>query len=237
MHLSTYQSELDAIQHASEQLKRIFESFQDQPLLFLSSGGSVLALLEYIPQNLLSKRLTVSTLDDRFSHKPSANTFAQLSATSFFERAKAAGARVIDTTPQMNETLEQFGRRIDATFKQWQQEHETGVVAATMGMGADGHTSGIMPYPNEPEEFDALFCRTDAWVVGYNAGNKNEIPDRATTTIPFLTGHVRHAVMLIMGKEKKSAFERLCAMEGSICKTPARVVHDMNDVQIFTTLA
>ncbi len=237
MHILPYKTELEALQHAARMLQTYFDAYKNQPVLFLSSGGSAFSVLEYVSTESISKHTTLSILDERYSHKPTINNFAQFSETAWFKKALSQGAQQIDTMPNMDETLEAFARRIGVAFDRWIHENEEGAIIATMGMGADGHTAGIMPYPEDEETFTRLFIQNEDMVVGYNAGDKNPYPERATVTIPFLTKNIRHAIMYCVGNDKQKAFTQLTALEGNLHTTPARVLHDMNDVKMYTTLS
>jgi 6-phosphogluconolactonase/glucosamine-6-phosphate isomerase/deaminase len=89
-----------------------------------------------------------------------------------------------------------------------------------------------MPFPENPTLFQRLF-ESDSWVVGYEAGNKNEYPQRVTTTITFLKNIVDTSIVYATGENKKQAIKKI--MGGAlIAETPGRVINTMKDVMFFT---
>ncbi|OHA70728.1 MAG: hypothetical protein A3D64_01040 [Candidatus Wildermuthbacteria bacterium RIFCSPHIGHO2_02_FULL_49_9] len=202
------------------------------PTLFLLSGGSSLALLERI--TIFPPKLTVGVTDERFSENPKANNFAQLAETSFFQKAQESGAYFIDTRVQPGEDIQVFSKRFEDAIRAWKEEHPGGTVVITQGVGVDGHTFGIMPYPKDRQAFSELFEGKN-WVVGYDAGSRNEHPLRATITIPFLQ-EVDFSVVYMAGKEKGQALSRMLAKEGTLWETPARIVREMKEVHVFTDI-
>jgi 6-phosphogluconolactonase/glucosamine-6-phosphate isomerase/deaminase len=162
------------------------------------------------------------------------NNFAQLVKTSFFEKAQEHGAYFIDTRMQAGDDLEVFSKRFEDALKGWQKEHPGGRIVITQGMGPDGHTAGIMPYPKEKDAFQELF-EGENWVVGYDSVDKNVYTLRATCTMPFFR-MVDHSILYAVGKEKKDALSRTLKTKGTLWETPARIIHEMKEVHIFTDI-
>ena len=130
--------------------------------------------------------------------------------------------------------MEVFAKRFEEALGNWKEEHPGGRVVITQGVGQDGHTLGIMPYSKDPDTFQELF-EGKSWVRGYDAEGKNEYPVRVTITLPFLR-MVDHSVSYITGKEKKDALSFMLSAKGTLFETPARIVHEMKDVHIFTDI-
>jgi 6-phosphogluconolactonase/glucosamine-6-phosphate isomerase/deaminase len=93
-----------------------------------------------------------------------------------------------------------------------------------------------MPFPEDKKQFDKIFTKTDKWMIGYNAGAKSNLPLRVTATVPFLTKVVDHTIAFMTGKEKKAAFKKIQAEEGENHITPARIMREMKDVELFTDI-
>ncbi len=222
----------ELIQRAQEELSMLLS--KNQPILLLLSGGSSFDLLENL--TITNPNITVGILDERYSKDPAVNNFLQLQETPFFKTNKEKFKDIFDTSVQGEETLEEFAHRLDKFLKSWKEKNTDGIVVATLGMGPDGHTSGIMPFPENPVLFEGLFCDPRQCVVSYNAEGKNKYALRATTTIPFLKD-VDYAVGYISGENKREAFERLMAEEGTLAETPSRVLHEMKDVVVFTDIS
>ena len=255
----------EAIEKASSRLNQILDAHSHVPTLFLSSGGSSLELLEHIV--IFPPNFTVGMTDERFSEDPKVNNFAQLVETSFFQKAQEKGAYFIDTRVQSREDMEALSKRFEDALKEWQKEHPGGRIVITQGMGLNGHTAGMMPYPKEKDMFQELF-EGDALVRGYDAGGvppvlvfdseslrlereniknrgllnvggrgerENAYPLRVTITMTFLR-IVDHSVLYTVGKEKEDALSRTLKTEGTLREMPARIIHEMKDVHLFTDI-
>lgn len=216
---------------AAEALNGIFQQQRETPLLLLLSGGSALLILEYIDVSLLGSHITITTLDERYSSDSASNTFAQISATDFFQRAIANGARIISTAIESDETLPEAGARFATALHHWRDNHPDGVMVATVGVGNDGHTAGI--FPNQP----GLDVETADWVVAYEVSpGVNPHPKRITITPSFLKNHIRYAVGLVIGEEKRNVLHALQKPDCSPAALPACILKEMQSVTIVTDL-
>lgn len=209
---------------------------QSQPVLLLLSGGSAFSFLDAIHEDVLGEHVTIGMLDERFSRDESVHNFMQLTKTAFYAEALAAGALYIDTRIMEHETQEALAARFEKALRNWQKTHKNSIIIATMGVGTDGHTAGIMPFPENEHLFRQLFENKNKWVVAYNAGDKNIYPLRVTITMPFLRTHIDHAIVYVVGEEKKPALEQVCAKTGLLTETPARVFHEMRDIHFFYSI-
>ncbi|MBU1014970.1 6-phosphogluconolactonase [Patescibacteria group bacterium] len=235
MEVRKVQSREAAVEDAAGLLNFELEQYQNRPVLLLLSGGSSLAILEKTSHEYFGPHVTVGALDERYSQKEKENNFAQIAATYFFREATQRGAAFIDTRVREGETQEALVLRFERELRVWRERNPNGIILATIGIGRDGHTAGIMPYPEDPEKFRRLFEQKERWVVGYNAGEKNLYPERATVTLPFLRAIARSLVFLV-GEEKRGALERVLAEDGELAATPGRVVRDMADVTLVTDI-
>lgn len=226
----------EAEKRAGDKLNELLKEIGQLPLLLLFAGGSWLKIMDRIKPELFSSRITLGMSDERFSPDPKVNNFAQLRSTLFFEKLQEKEVYFIDTRPGAREGLEELAMRFEQTLKTWIKEHPKGKIFLTQGMGQDGHTAGIMPYPEDKETFQGLFENENRWVVGYNAGKKNEYPLRLTITLPFLR-ITDYSVAYIVGQEKKEALNRLLQEQGSLEQTPARIMREMKEVALFTDIS
>lgn len=222
----------DALQTMLREKKR-----SGVPVLLLLSGGSAFSLLEAIPENALGAHITIGMLDERFSVGEDINNFAQFTKTAFYANAKTSGAAFIDTRGKVGETQDDLASRFEHALRNWVEAYTDGVVVATMGIGVDGHTAGIMPFPENPDLFQQLFEDEKRWVTAYDAGNKNPYPLRITVTLPFLREQVADAIMFVVGEEKKNTVRRVLAEKGTLAETPARIIREMKGVRIFTDIS
>lgn len=205
-----------------------------QPILLLLSGGSALKLLTGIDTSTLGPHVTIGVLDERYSTDPTENNWAQIMSTEFFAKAQEQGCTWIDTRVQPEETQEQLAQRFETSLKTWRNEYPAGkgIIIATQGMGEDGHTSGVMPFPEDPETFATLFYDENNWVVGYDASGKNHYPLRVTTTLSFMK-HIDVSIFYVTGKSKESILQAVLS-DGSYAEYPARIIHEMPQVLLFT---
>ncbi len=199
--------------------------------LLLCSGGSALEFLETIPSNTFGEELTIGVLDERYSHDPLVNNFAQFMKTKFFAKATVSGASCIDTRVREGETRDGLASRFEEALRDWKRIHPNGRVVAILGIGVDGHTDGIMPMPDDPERFAKLFEDPARWVVGYDAEERSRFRDRVTVTLPFLREQLDRTILFAKHEGKEEAMRALEAVVGSVVATPARVVREMRCVE------
>ena len=230
-------NQAEAIVKASKALNDLFARYQKTPILFLSSGGSSLQLLSALDLSNFNNRVTISVLDERFTIEQKNSNFYQLMHTPFYWPVKDKQSMFIDTQPRKDELIDGLVDRYETELHHWVESHKGGIVIITQGVGANGQTAGILPYPEDKDEFEKLFLKTDKWIVGYNAGAKSDLPLRATVTIPFLTKVVDHCVAFMTGSEKKDAFKKTQAEDGENHITPARIMHEMKDVELYTDIS
>lgn len=236
MNVFVYKDKKLALSGASERLNSLLEKYSSQPILLLLSGGSCHELVEEIDTKYISKNTTISVLDERYSKDPKENNFAQIASTNFYKKIKNI-CKFIDTRVKSGETLQELAQRFEDGLRGWRTTHPQGKIIATMGIGRDGHTAGIMCYPDDPELFTKLFVDTDKWVVGYDAKHRNVYPLRVTTTIPFLVSIVDYSTVFVVGEEKKDAMKKLFNNKLTISTVPSKVIYQLKDVQLFTDIA
>ena len=112
---------------AARRVSELLEEYKGRDVLFLVSGGSALSLLEYIDTTPMSERVTISVLDERFTHDSAVSNFSQLIATPFWERATKQHVQAIDPRPEENESLIDTSRRFDVALKHWHIIHRDGI--------------------------------------------------------------------------------------------------------------
>ncbi len=232
-------NEITAKKKAGKALNGLLKRCQEKPILLMLSGGSAMGLLDFVDTESLGENVTITMLDERFSKDPKINNFAQLAETEFYKKAKERkGIDFFDTRVREGETLEELTERFGTHIHEWFNSYKTkeGKIIIAQGVGEDGHTAGIIPYPENPELFKRLFEDTKQWVVGYDANGKNQHPLRVTVTIPFLKEKVDHSIVFAVGENKRKTLEQVMAEKGTLRETPARIIREMKNVQLFTDL-
>lgn len=220
---------------AAKKISEYMTAFGNVPILLLLAGGSSFEILPYVSADSFSEKVTISLSDERFSPDPAINNFSQLMATEFYAEATAHGSRFLDSRTQKNESLHDFGLRIENSLWNWIDENPNGKIFAVFGVGADGHTAGMMPYPENHELFAELF-ESDILYAAYDAGNKNMHSLRGTITAGFVRKYVSSRIVFAVGENKRSALERMLANAGSLPETPARLHREDKDAILFTDL-
>lgn len=212
-------------------VQKLKESAGKSVLLMLS-GGSAFAILEHLPKDVIDGNLTISVLDERFNMDPKINNFCQLEVTNFFDNVLERGGHIIGTRIHKNETLPQAAQHFEKQLRAWRKRSPDGVVLATMGIGEDGHTAGIMPFPENRKLFSHLF-EEENWVAGYDAGSRNQFPLRFTVTNTFLRDEVSFALVFVTGEKKRLVIEKLKS-DLPLNEMPAQVTKQMKGVVFLT---
>lgn len=222
---------------AGERINTLLRNHAEKDILLLLSGGSAFAILGHLDTTLFTEKVTVSVVDERYTSEASAQNTTTLLATPFGAALQNSGAHLLDPRQRTGETLEACGIRFDLALKEWHITHHDGIVLATLGIGADGHTSGVLPVPEKPAAFSALFEKKGFCARGYEyLTTENEHKKRITTTLYYLQTHIHHAVVYATGEAKKQA---LCAALyttplPAFSTTPAAVFRSMNNVEVYT---
>lgn len=214
-------------QEATNALAKIFKEYKDVPVLFLSSGGSALSLLE---PSILSEnpQMTISVLDEHYVADESDRNFCKLMRTPFYHSAKVAGATFFD--PYGGE-VEEAGKRFATFLKDWQTKYPEGKIVVTAGMGPDGHTAGIVPF-SEKTLFAKLFETPEILAVGYKTGY-GPFPERVTATFSLLNS-ASDVILYATGKEKTEAIQIFLAEEKSLHEFPALFLKTLPQATFFT---
>lgn len=213
---------------AGQALSDLLTQYVHTPVLLMVSGGSAFSLLEYVGEEVLDSRITLGVLDERLSVDPEVNNFAQLTHTAFYARALAQGVVTISTLVAPGDILEGVGERMRHALRAWRMAHPSGIVIATMGIGADGHTAGIFPIPSV--DFDGGDI-----VVAYSVPvAMNPYTERITVTNTFLREQVAHAIVLAVGEEKRRVITQLKEGACENVSMSACVLRDMSSVTLYT---
>lgn len=222
------QNTADKISHLIKELKT--------PILLLLSGGSAFEIYDKIDTSVLSSKITIGMLDERYDFDDTVNNFAQLEKTGFFKKADKQNVEYINTYPTMLETQEELAERFEESLRDWKKENPKGKVIAVVGIGSDGHTSGIMPIPEEKKKFEELF-EQDKWVVGYNTEDKIPFPERVTTTVTFMKNEIDYAIVYVSDEKKKDILKKVLEKDRPIHEIPGRVINEMKKVELVTVVS
>lgn len=208
-----------SLQEAKQEMLHVIrEALESHKHAFwLVSGGSCIAtevsILQTLNNNEVS-RLTVMLADERYGapdHNES--NHARLRAAGFihpeldFPDILKAGS------------IENVLAEYDTLLRH--NINEADSIVATLGVGADGHTAGILP------DSEAVYAK-DVFAVRYQA------PDfiRITSSLATLR-RIDTAIVLAYGKTKQNALNRLVSRHDSLESLPAAILHDIPSVTIY----
>ncbi|MFA5991677.1 MAG: 6-phosphogluconolactonase [Candidatus Doudnabacteria bacterium] len=220
-----------AAAEAGEHLNLLLTEHKKTPVLLLLSGGSALGILDYVGSTSMGENLTISVLDERFSEDITINNFAQMQKSDFYQLAFDAGASFFGTLPRPNESMPELKVRWELNLKNWKKENSDGLIIATLGMGADGHTAGIFPQADK-EKFTNLF-ESDNWVTAYTA--ETQYAERITTTATFIN-KIDIGLVYVCGIDKKAKLSEVIKNQSEINTLPALLWYKIKDTRVFTDM-
>lgn len=206
---------------------------KNKEVLLALSGGSSLGILRYIDRESLGKNLTVGMLDERYDKANAGNNFRQMIGSDFGKAAGESGCKFIDTSVKKGQTRSQLGEYLEKRLKGWRKDNPSGIIIATIGMGSDGHISGMMPFPENEALFDKLFNGVK-WAAAYDASGKNPFAERVTSTITFLK-QVEIPLSYICGPDKIAAFKKIKS-RGPASEYPCRALNQLKKIIIYTDI-
>ncbi len=185
-------------------------------VLWLLSGGSAIAAAVEAAKLLQGadlSNLTVSLIDERYGEVGHADSnWAQLLAAGF-DLPGATLHPVLSGLGQA-ETAEDFEHFLASQFA------ASDYVVGLLGIGPDGHTSGILPHSPAVTATE-LVCT-------YDGGGYQRI-----TTTPVALGKLGEAVVYATGESKWPQLDRL-ETELTIAEQPAQTLKTVSKLTIFT---
>jgi 6-phosphogluconolactonase/glucosamine-6-phosphate isomerase/deaminase len=192
-----------------------------RPTLLLASGGTALSVFQHIKKTAIGANLTVSVLDERYDPTGRTTNSRALSSVQFFKDMAKAGIKYIDVAQGKKMSPEDVALGFEKKLRAWVKGHPTGSIVAIAGIGPDGHTAGIMPYPEDQTFFKDHF-QGDAWISAYNAGNKSPFHIRITAT-QTLIARLDKVFIFATGEGKAEALRRF-KQPGHEAEIPARML-------------
>jgi 6-phosphogluconolactonase/glucosamine-6-phosphate isomerase/deaminase len=194
------------------------ELAKGKAVLWLVSGGSQIEANVKIMSGInesLSQNLTVMPVDERYGPPghPDSNWDKMLAAGFKPKHATALSALKEGLSFQQN--IKYFEQLIDDAFV-----HNTCLIGQ-LGIGPDGHTSGILPHSPACEE-------TSRYVSGYEAPPFK----RLTTTFAALR-QLDAAYVLAFGESKRETLENL-SHDLPLEEQPAQILKQLPEAYIYT---
>lgn len=190
-------------------------------VLWLVCGGSnigtqvaVMRLLCTDNPKLLT-HLTILPMDERYGAPGHTDSNYRQMREAGFDPGAARWYDILEKNLPLAETVEYYCNLVENSFARSQ------FVIGTFGMGADGHTAGVLPY--SPAVTDA-----EATVVGYEAPGFT----RMTITPSWLV-RCDVAYVLAYGEAKAVALANLRAHTLPLEAMPVGLHYDIPDVTVY----
>lgn len=208
------------------------------PCLVFYSGGSGLPLLALLYDELKNEDLShaiFAPADERRDREHSnVAAFQKLDVFSLLEHLGATMIDCGDLERPLSVIADEYDEQVKLLIEDIREFD--GVVISLLGMGDDGHTAGIFPYPEDAEYFATTFIDTDRMVVGYDVGQKNQFRERITLTTAALS-QSDYVFVYAVGENKRVALSQaLQAGEIGSARIPARLWQSFRDVTLFTDI-
>lgn len=210
--------------------------FLEVPSFLLLSGGSCIdvakALVKLLPTNASLSQLTVGLADERLVPRGDINSNEQqLRDAGVLAAFENLGATFI---PLLGDDAEKSAEQANTLYQEKIKASEKIILLA--GMGADGHTAGILPHTSA-EAFQ-LFS-TDSYVTSYQIPAESDNPFKSRITITMATlAFIDTVFLYVLGEEKLPALQSLIAKNRNLHELPALSLYlSQQPLQIFTNLS
>ena len=209
---------VEAITDICAELLHLLQS--DKKVLWLVSGGSCIPIQVEIMECLRATAaeklhsLIIMPVDERYGPTGHADSNTAQMELAGFDPYDAQWYDVLGGLP-LQETVVAYRQLSEDLFA------TVDAVAATLGMGPDGHTAGILP--GSPAVTDM-----SASVVGYTWTDYI----RLTLGMPLLLG-IHKTYLLSYGNSKAAALKRFRSNKEPFEKLPVKLLYDLPDVTVY----
>lgn len=198
---------------------RLTRLLQEQKITWFLSGGSNIfievATLKSIPDSLLPK-LTILLIDERFGQVGHGDSnWAQLEKAGFMIDGPVYVAPFTEDETTLETAVARFEAILAEIF------NDDSYTFAQLGMGGDGHVSGILPQSSAARETQKL-------VYGYEGGGYQ----RLTTTFPALK-MLDEIILVAYGESKWPYLEKLTKKHDRFYE-PAQIIKDARRATVYT---
>lgn len=187
-------------------------------VLWFVSGGSCVEpqarILHSLPAADIAN-LTVLLADERFGSPGHANSNYRQLIDAGFSHSELKFADVLAQNHTLAPTAQDYLEAVQLALA------SSDVVVATLGIGTDGHTAGILPDYLANQGADKL-------IAAY------ETPEfvRITIGLPVLN-KLQHAWVFAYGEKKQAIVEKLLQKSDDVNQLPAHVFYNIPSVTIY----
>ncbi|HSX07475.1 MAG TPA: 6-phosphogluconolactonase [Candidatus Saccharimonadales bacterium] len=201
---------------AAQKLAAIINSVlaHGQRVTWLVSGGSAAQIAVEAQKHItLSDKLTVMQVDERYGAVGHADSNWKKLLDAGFDDKKFHCLPML-TGKSFTDTVYDYQAAMVAAYQQ------SGLVVGLFGIGADGHTAGILPN-------SAAFQAGSALVTGYHG------PDFWRITItPAAITHLKAAIVYAIGADKRNALQGL-QIDKSPVAEPAQLLKQIPEIWLY----
>lgn len=187
---------------------------------WFTSGGSNVRLQVEIMDLLQSESggelggLTIMPVDERYGPSGHIDSNHQAMKEAGFDSGAADWLDVLGRNADFDTTIKMYNQSVSRALK-------SDFTIATLGLGTDGHTAGILPNSSAIDSRD-LVC-------GYQANYQ-----RMTLT-PLALKRIGLAFVVVSDESKKLVVDKLQFGKDTINNMPAMVLYDIADCTIVNT--
>ncbi len=193
-------------------------------VVWLVCGGSNIGAQVEVMSSLREKssetlkNLTIIPMDERYGKQGHQDSNYFQMQTAGFEPGEAVWVDVLSGNISLDETVEKYSDLVRHVFE------GADLVVGTFGMGADGHTAGVLP-------LSAAVHETVLPVVGYEAPGFTRM-----TMTPNWLSHCSRAWLFAYGEQKATALHNLAEHTLPLDAMPAGLLYEIADVTVYNDL-
>ena len=210
--ISTHRAEAEV----ATQLNTLLSS--GRHIVWFVSGGSCIKpqcrILQSLQANQLSN-LTVMLADERYGVPGHANSNYQQLVDAGFVRTGLKFDDLLERGSTPESTVAAYRTGVEAAI------NSSNAAIATLGIGTDGHTAGILPGFSA----DAI---AEGSVIEYETPQFTRI-----SVSPSVLSNLQNAWVFAYGEQKRPIVEQLWQRTEAIMRLPAQVLYDIPFVTVY----
>lgn len=190
-------------------------------VLWLVTGGSNIAVAADIFKRLPEKhlpKLSVLLTDERFGTVGHADSNYQQLQEAGFDFSAVTSVSILNNASSLDEARDRFEQSLNKFFA------ETDIIIGQFGMGADGHTAGILPNSSATDDTTKL-------AVAYVAADYTRI----TMTFSAIK-MVDKIYLVVFGQDKLEALKNLQEKTLSLATQPAQIFRQTKEAYIISNM-
>lgn len=191
-------------------------------VLWLTSGGSNVAIQVDIMSNLRQlasdklSNLVILPGDERFGANGHAYSNYAALKTAGFSPGSAKWPNILEQDINFAQTAEAYSQQISSAIR------SADYVVATLGLGSDGHTVGILPHTTAVSATSPVFA--------YQSNNLQ----RMTVTFPIIR-QLTHTYVVLHDQSKIPLIKQLQTSNDNYDDMPAAIFNELPNCTIINT--